>query len=69
MANGSPNAVWKRTMREDRVGEPGDRVVEREDRDERHLERHDEQGDHEDEEPVAARELEPRERVAGERAR
>ena len=42
-------------------------VVEREDRDQRHLQRHDEQRDHADEEPVAARELEPRERVAGER--
>ncbi len=68
IANGSPNAVWKRIRPEDRVEEP-ERVVEREDRDQRHLQRHDEQRDHDDEEPVAARELEPGERVAGERAR
>ena len=43
-------------------------VVEREHRDQRHLQRHDEQRDHGDEDPVAAREVEPRERVAGERA-
>ena len=50
----------------DRVEEP-EVVVEREDRDQRHLDRHDEHRDDDDEEPVAPRELEPGERVAGER--
>ena len=51
---------------EDRVEEP-EVVVQREDRDQRHLDRDDEQRDDDQEEPVAARELEPRERVGGER--
>src|SRR5581483_3935778 len=51
---------------EDGVEDP-ERVVEREDRDQRDLQRDDEQADHPDEEPVAARKLEPGERVAGER--
>ena len=50
----------------DRV-EQAERVVEREDRDQRHLQRHHEQRDHDDEQPVAAGELEPGERVARER--
>ena len=50
---------------EDRVEQP-EVVVEREDRDQRHLDRDDEQRDDDQEEPVAARELEPRERVCGE---
>ena len=66
IANGSPNAAWKSTI-EHRVVKP-DLVVEREHRDQRHLQRHDEQRDHADEDPVAAGELEPGERVAGERA-
>ena len=66
MAKGSPNAVWKRTIART-VSKIPRRVVEREHRDERHLQRDDEQRDHEDEEPVAAGEVEPRERVAGER--
>ena len=40
-------------------------VVEAEDWDQRHLQRHHEQRDHDDKEPVAAGELEPRERVRG----
>jgi len=47
-----------------RVEEP-DVVVEREDRDQRHLERDDEQRDDDEEEPVASGELEPGERVCG----
>ena len=47
--------------------EQADAVVEREDRDQRHLQRHDEQRDHDEKEPVAPGELEPRERVRGER--
>ena len=50
----------------DRVEEP-ERVVEREDRDQRHLDRNDEERDDEEEQPVAPRELEPRERVRRER--
>ena len=50
----------------DRVEKP-ERVVEREDRDERHLDRNDEERDDHDEQPVAPRELEPRERVGRER--
>src|SRR4051794_35307378 len=42
-------------------------VVEREDRDQRHLDRHDEEADDDDEQHVAARELQPCERVAGHR--
>ena len=52
---------------EHRVEEP-EGVVQPEHRDQRHLQRHDEQRDVADEDPVTARELEPRERVAGERA-
>ena len=66
MANGSPNAVWKRIRLEDGVEDP-EGVVEREHRDQRHLQRDDEERDHEDEEPVPPGELEPGERVAGER--
>ena len=66
IANGSPNAVWKRT-RPSTVSNRPSVVVEREDRDQRHLQRHDEQRDHDDEQPVAAGEVEPRERVAGQR--
>ena len=67
IANGSPNAAWKRiTLRV--VPPMPERVVEPEHRDQRHLQRHDEEGDHADEEPVAAGELEPGEGVAGERA-
>ena len=66
IANGSPNAVWKR-ISPSTVSNRSEVVVEREDRDQRHLQRHDEQRDHADEEPVAAREVEPGERVAGER--
>ena len=66
IANGRPNAVWKRIEPEHGV-EEAERVVEREDRDQRHLQRHDEQRDDDDEEPVAAGEVEPGERVAGER--
>src|SRR5215208_394188 len=44
-----------------------DVVVEREHRDQRHLQRDDEQADHHDEDPVAAGELEPREGVARKR--
>ena len=43
---------------EDRV-EQTEGVVELEDRDQRHLQRHDQQRDHHDEEPVAPWELEP----------
>ena len=50
---------------EDRV-EQAEVVVQREDRDQRHLDGDDEQRDHDQEEPVAARELEPRERVGSE---
>src|SRR4051794_11073476 len=52
---------------EDRVEDPS-LVVQLEHRDQRHLQRHDEQRNHADEDPVAAREVEPRERVAGHRA-
>ncbi len=51
--------------REDRVEDP-EGVVEREHGDQRHLQWHDQKGDDEDEEPVAAGEVEPRERVARE---
>ena len=54
IANGSPNAAWKRMIPSDRVEQP-ERVVEPEHRDQRHLQRHDEQRDHADEEPVATR--------------
>ncbi len=58
IANGSPNAVWKRIETWDRVEEP-EVVVQREDRDQRHLDRDDEQRNDDDEQPVAPRELEP----------
>ena len=67
IANGSPKAAWKSAMPYHGVEEP-ERVVEPEHRDQRHLQRHDEQRDHADEHPVAAGEVEPRERVAGHRA-
>ncbi len=50
---------------EDRVVEV-ERVVEREDRDQRHLDWHDHEADDGDEGPVAPRELDPGERVGGE---
>ena len=52
---------------ENRVVDP-ERLVEPEHRDERHLQRHDEERDHDHEEPVSPGEIEPRERVAGEGA-
>src|SRR5262245_32689309 len=52
---------------QNRVVDP-ERVVEGEDRDQRHLQRDHEERDDEDEEPVAPGELEPREGVGGERA-
>ena len=64
--NGSPNATWNRIEPEHRVEQAGV-LVEREDRDQRDLQRHDEQRDHADEQPVATGEVEPRERVAGQR--
>ena len=66
IANGSPNAVWKRIEPEHGV-EDARGCCRAEDRDQRHLQRHDEQRDHPDEEPVAARELEPGKRIGGER--
>ena len=67
IANGSPKATWKRMIPMHRV-EQAERVVEPEHRDQRHLHRHDEQADDDDEDPVAAGEVEPGERVAGQRA-
>src|ERR671919_651184 len=52
---------------EDRVVDP-ERLVEPEHGDERHLERHDEECDDDDEYPVTSGEVEPGERIAGERS-
>ena len=67
IANGSPKAMWKRTI-PSTVSNRLEVVVQREHRDQRHLQRHDEQRHDHEEDPVAARELQPRERVAGEDA-
>ena len=67
IANGSPNAVWKRTSPSTVSTDP-EVVVEGEDRDQRHLHRHHQQRDDGDEEPVAPGELEPGEGVAGHRS-
>ena len=61
-----PEGGVEEDQAEHRVEEP-EVGVEREDRDQRHLDRDDEHRDHGDEEPVAAGELEPGERVAGHR--
>ena len=68
IANGRPKAVWNR-IRPSVGVEDAERVVELEHRDQRHLQRHHEQRHDADEQPVAAGELEPRERIAGEARR
>ena len=66
IANGSPNAMWNSTSPRIVSNMPSV-VVEREDRDQRHLDRHDQQRDDDEEHPVAPGELEPGERVRRER--
>src|SRR6476660_7208481 len=66
IANGSPKAVWKSAI--PYQGSKRPRVGEAKHRDQGHLDRHDEQRDHRDEEPVPPREVEPREGVSRERA-
>ena len=61
-----PERGVEQDQAEHRVEDP-DLVVERENRDQGHLQRHNEERDDADEGPVAAREVEPGEGIAGER--